>query len=160
MILYTLETLALTSIKYLSTLKIFHDWAKDYNGFYTLCYGVIPYFNIWVIISVFFAFFFCTFLCTIGTGFFRWFQRNPPFLSLSKTDRDTSHFVSLPTAFPVYSSLGIKLRNLKFNAQKGINCSRHAPQPPVLWNFGSDILQHMLGACKMLHKISLVKAYQ
>jgi len=27
----------------------------------------------------------------------------------------------LPTAFQVYSSLGIKLRNPKFNAQKGIN---------------------------------------
>jgi len=78
-------------------------------------------FLIWAIISVFFAFFFCTFLYTIGTGFFRWFQRNPLFLNPRKTDRDMSHFVRLPTAFQVYSSLGIKLRNPKFNAQKGIN---------------------------------------
>jgi len=119
MIVYVVETLVLTSIKYLYTLKIFHDWAKDYNGFYTLCYGL---FLIWAIISIFFAFFFCTFLHTIRTGFFRWFQRNPPFLNPRKTDQDMSHFVRPPTAFQIYSSFGIKLQNPKFNAQKGINC--------------------------------------
>ena len=89
-------------------------------------------FLIWAIISVFFAFFFCTFLYTIGTGFFRWFQRNPLFLNPRKTDRDMSHFVRLPTAFQVYSSLGIKLRNPKFNAQKGIN--RFQTLLHSLWN--------------------------
>jgi len=42
-------------------------------------------------------------------------------LHLSKTDQDMSHFMWLPTAFQVYSSLDIKLWNPKFNAQKGIN---------------------------------------